>query len=482
MIAFPFVGFLLGVITLGIALLLLAPCIVAWQLGSQDLQAFLISDAVAAGVGFALVFLNRKAEHKLNIREVFLLTALSWLSACLFGALPFVLSHTVSDFTDAIFESVSGVTTTGATVLTHLDTLPKDILLWRSMMQWVGGLGIVALGAAVLPFLGIGGMKLFRAESSDFSEKLLPQTRKFLMQLLLLYVAISALCVIAYTFAGMSIFDAVNHAMTTVSTGGFSTHDSSIAFFNSRAVEAVAIFFMLAAAAPFVIYLPLLSGQPAKFAPDSQVWTMLQFFTVVTALLVVWLTVTGQSGILAAVRAALFNVVSIGTTTGYVSAEYTAWGYLAVIVFFFLTFVGGCSGSTSGGIKIFRFKIAYIMFKETIQRLLHPNAVFARSVDGKPLTDDTAASVAAFALAFASTVGIVAILLAAVGNDFATSFSAAATATANVGPGIGPVIGPVSNFASLSDPSKSILCVAMLLGRLEIFTFLILLTPLFWRH
>lgn len=461
---------------------MLAPCLLAWQLGSRDLHAFLISELVTASVSLILIFVNRKAARKLNVREVFLLTVLSWISVCLFGALPFVLAHTVSGFADAVFESVSAVTTTGATVLTQLDTLPKDILLWRSMMQWIGGLGIVALGAAVLPFLGIGGMRLFRAESSDFSEKLLPQTRKFLWQLLLVYLLISVLCGFAYSAAGMNTFDAINHAMTTVSTGGFSTHDSSFAFFNSAAVETVAIVFMLIAAAPFVLYLPFLSGRPSKIVSDSQVWSMLQYYVTVIVLLVAWLIFSDQAGMANAIRKAAFNVISIGTTTGYVSTDYMAWGHFAVIVFFFLTLVGGCSGSTSGGIKIFRFKIAYIMFRETIQRLLHPNAVFARSIEGQPLTDDTVASVAAFALAFACTVGIIAILLAATGNDFVTSFSAAATATANVGPGIGPVIGPVSNFSSLSDVSKSILCIAMLLGRLEIFTLLILLTPQFWRH
>jgi trk system potassium uptake protein TrkH len=481
LIAFPFVSFLLGVITLGVAILLLAPCILAWQLGSPDRYAFLISEAVTASFSLALILFNRNAAHKLNVREVFLLTVSSWFAVCLFGALPFILSHTVTDFSDAIFESVSAVTTTGATVLTQLDSLPKDILLWRSMMQWVGGLGIVALGAAILPFLRIGGMRLFRAESSDFSEKALPHTRRFLLQLLLVYFVISLLCAVAYVLAGMSVFDAINHAMTTVSTGGFSTHDSSIAFFNSPSIEAVAIVFMLLASAPFVLYLPILAGNILKIRPDSQVMSMLRAYLAVVVLLLVWLIATDQAGLAHAFRDALFSVVSIATTTGYVSTDYTAWGHFAIAVFFFLTFVGGCSGSTAGGIKIFRFKIAYIMFRETIQRLLHPNAIFSRSINGRPLTDDTVASVSAFALAFACTVGVVAILLAAAGNDFVTSFSAAATATANVGPGIGDVVGPASNFSSINDASKWIMCVAMLLGRLEIFTLLILLTPDFWR-
>lgn len=468
-------------IILGVALLMIAPSLVAVELDSRDKVAFLISTAITASCGIALMLFNRHARRRLNLQEVFLLTTTSWIAVCLFGSLPFVLSHTVGDFTAAIFESVSAVTTTGATVLTGLDELPLDILLWRSMMQWVGGLGIVALGAAVLPFLRIGGMRLFRAESSDFSEKVLPRTRRFLLQLLIVYLAISLACAVAYLAAGMSVFDAINHAMTTISTGGFSTHDASIAYFDSYAVEVVAMIFMLVAAIPFVLYLPILAGSIPKPLGDSQVRSMLGAYLTAAVILVAGVAYLEDEGFGFVLAEAAFTVISIGTTTGYVSADYAAWGTFTLMVIFFLTFVGGCSGSTSGGIKIFRFKIAYIMFRETVQRLLHPNAVYARSMDGRHITDDTVASVAAFALAFACTVGIAAILLAAFGNDLITSFSAAATATANVGPGIGDVIGPTSNFASLNDPSKWIICAAMLLGRLEIFTALILFTPDFWR-
>lgn len=481
MIALPFVRFLLGLISVGLSLLMLVPCLVAWQIGSQDRAAFTISVAIAAGLGLVLAYSSRNARHKLTVREVFALTTFAWCLVCVIGALPFVLSHTVPDFSDAMFESVSAVTTTGATVLTGLDTLPKDILLWRSMMQWIGGLGIVAMGAAVLPFLRIGGMRLFRAESSDFSEKALPHTRHFLAQLLLVYVIISTGCAIAYQAAGMSFFDSVNHAMTTVSTGGFSTHDQSLAYFDSAVVEAIAMFFMLVAAAPFVLYMPILTGNFRRVRPDSQVRSMLAAYAVIAGVISLWLITSKDWGPAEAVRHALFSVISIATTTGYVTEDYTSWGPFAVVVFFFLTFVGGCTGSTSGGIKIFRFKIAYGMFKENIQRLLHPSSVISRIVGEHPVTDEIVASVMAFALAFACTVGLSAILLAAAGNDFVTSFSAAATATANVGPGIGDVIGPASNFAAINDPSKWIICAAMLLGRLEIFTFLIVLTPTFWR-
>ncbi len=481
MIAFSSVAFMVGPILMGLALLMLAPCIVAWSIDSPDLGAFITSEAATIGAAIVFIVLTRGKRLRLRVREMFLLTNLSWALVCLFGALPFMLSHTVGSLTDAVFESVSGVTTTGATVLTGLDSLPRDILLWRSMMQWIGGLGIIALGTAVLPFLRIGGMRLFKTESSDLSEKALPRTRRILSQLLLVYLALSVACAVSYRIGGMNSFDAINHAMTTVSTGGFSTHDSSFAFFESTAIESIAIVFMLLAAMPFMLYLPLILGRPTTVLRDSQVHSMFGIYFSVVALLVIWLVMTERVAGAVALREATFNVISIATTTGYISSDYMNWGSFAILAFFFLTFVGGCSGSTSGGIKIFRFKIAFVMFRETIQRLLHPNATFSRSMQGRPLNDDIVASVMAFALTFAVTVGIAAILLAALGNDFVTSFSAAATAVANVGPGIGDNIGPTQNFAGFTDASKWIVCAVMILGRLEIFTVLILLTPDFWR-
>ena len=481
MIAYSFIRFLLGLIILGVAMLMVAPSLLALELDSRDKMPFLASTAATTICGLLLVVSNRNARRRLNIQEVFLLTTSAWTAICFFGALPFIFSHTVTNFTDAIFESVSAVTTTGATVMSNLDDLPKDILLWRSMMQWVGGLGIVALGAAILPYLRIGGMRLFRAESSDFSEKVLPKTKSFLLRLLLVYLSISLTCAAAYKFAGMSGFDAINHAMTTVSTGGFSTHDASIDYFDSLAVEIVALVFMLISAAPFVLYLPMLSGRLPRLFSDGQVRTMLVVYFAVSAILIIGLAGAEHGDIQSHALAAIFTVVSIGTTTGYVAEDYAAWGHFTLMVIFFATFLGGCSGSTSGGIKIFRFRIAFILFRETIQRLLHPNAVFSRTMDHRQLTDEIVASVAAFALVFAGTVGTAAVLMAAAGNDLVTSFSAAATATANVGPGIGDVIGPTSNFAALNDISKWVTCAAMLLGRLEIFTVLILLTPDFWR-
>lgn len=466
---------------LGLAVMMLIPCAVAWEIGSPDLHAFLISEVATTATALAMLISRRGKIPNLRIREMFLLTNLAWLTVCSFGAMPFVLSHTVGSATDAVFESISGMTTTGATVLQGLDSLPKDILLWRSILQWIGGLGIIALGTAVLPFLRIGGMRLFRTESSDLSEKALPRTGRLLTRLLLIYLGLSICCAVSYMLAGMDLFDAVNHAMTTVSTGGYSTHDKSISFFASGSIEIVAIIFMTAAAIPFMLYLPLLSGRVKQIFRDSQVRTMCWIYLTVSALCVWWLVITEQFEFGISVREALFNVVSIATTTGYMSADYTSWGTFSIIIFFFLTFVGGCSGSTAGGIKVFRFKIAFVMFRETTQRLLHPSATFSRTMQGAPLTDEIVASVMAFALVFAVTVGIAATVLGALGNDFVTSFSAAATAAANVGPGIGDVIGPANNFATLSDPSKWTLCCVMLLGRLEIFTMLIILTPAFWR-
>ncbi|MCB1845702.1 MAG: TrkH family potassium uptake protein, partial [Halioglobus sp.] len=366
MIAFSSVAFFLGPILVGLGLVMLAPCFLAWEMGSADLGAFLISDAATMATAATLILATRHHKPVLRIREMFLLTNLAWFMVCLFGALPFVLSQTVGGLTDAVFESVSAVTTTGATVLSQLDQLPKDILLWRSTMQWIGGLGIIGLGAAILPYLRIGGMRLFRTESSDLSEKALPKTRRVLSRLLLTYLILTALCAGSYWVAGMDAFDAINHAMTTVSTGGFSTHDKSFAFFESGRIEIVGVLFMLLGGVPFMLYLPILSGHPTPLLRDSQVHTMLLIYFGAASLLAVWLVATGQMESVSAFREAAFNVVSIATTTGFVSADYMEWGALAVMLFFFLTFVGGCSGSTSGGIKIFRFKIAFVMFRETI--------------------------------------------------------------------------------------------------------------------
>jgi len=481
MISFSSMRFLLGPILMGLAVLMLAPCVVAIYYGSPDVTAFLLSEAATASAAVILMISGRGNVVHFRLRDMFFFTSCSWLLVCAFGALPFILSHTVENFTDAVFESVSAITTTGATVLTDLDSMPKDMLLWRSMMQWLGGLGIIALGTAVLPFLRIGGMRLFNTESSDLSEKALPSTRRILNRLLLVYVSISVACAISYSLAGMTVFDAINHAMTTVSTGGFSTHDSSIAYFDSGPIEIVAVVFMLLAAVPFMLYLPLMLGRRSGLLGDAQVHSMLAIYFSFATVLTIWLIITDQADAFSAVREATFNVISIGTTTGFVSTDYSAWSSFAALTFFFLTFVGGCSGSTSGGIKIFRFKIAAVMFNETMRRLLHPNAVFASSMQGRPLSDEVVASVMAFSLAFATIVCIAATLLAAAGNDVITSFSAAATTMANVGPGIGDVIGPTGNFASLTDQSKWVLCVTMLLGRLEIFTILLLLTPAFWR-
>jgi trk system potassium uptake protein TrkH len=473
--------FLLGPILMGLALMMLVPCAVALYYGSPDLKAFLVSEAITASAALLLIITGRRHIIHLRLRDMFLLTSLSWILVCTFGALPFILSHTVGSFTDAVFESVSAVTTTGATVLTGLDSMPRDMLLWRSMMQWLGGLGIIALGTAVLPFLRIGGMRLFNTESSDLSEKALPSTRRIMNRLLIIYLLISATCALAYNLAGMTAFDAINHAMTTVSTGGFSTHDTSLGYFDSPAIELISMVFMLLAAVPFMLYLPMLLGRRIGLLSDGQVQSMFAIYLAVALILSIWLVLTDQMGVFPAFHDAAFNVISIGTTTGYVSSDHSTWGSFAAMTFFFLTFVGGCSGSTSGGIKIFRFKIAFVMFHETLQRLLHPNAVFSRTLQSRPLTDEIVASVMAFSLAFATIVGLAAILLAAAGNDVVTSISAAATTMANVGPGIGEVIGPTGTFASLTDQSKWVLCTTMLLGRLEIFTMLLLLTPAFWR-
>jgi trk system potassium uptake protein TrkH len=383
-------------------------------------------------------------------------------------------------FTNAFFESMSGLTTTGATVIVGLDAAPPGILLWRALLQWLGGIGIIGVAIAILPALGVGGMQLFRTESSDRSEKVMPRAREIATAIVLIYAGLTMLCGVAYWLVGMTPFEALAHALTTVSTAGFSTSDSSMGHWNSPALHWLATLFMLSGAIPFVLYIRLFQGQRDALR-DSQVWVLLGFLALVITCLATWLVLTGRYGAADALRYAAFNVVSVVTTTGYATTDYGLWGNVAVGVFFGLMFVGGCTGSTSGGMKIFRFEVMARMLRSHFLRLLYPRGVFARVYAGRPLPDDVVASVVVFFSLYFTCYSALTIALMAFDLDFLTSASAAATSLSNVGPGLGPIIGPAGNFSTLPDASKWLLSFGMLLGRLELFSILILFVPQFWR-
>jgi trk system potassium uptake protein TrkH len=395
------------------------------------------------------------------------------------GALPLVFSDLDLSYTDAFFETMSGVTTTGSTVLVGLDEMPHSILLWRALMQWLGGVGIVVMAIAILPWLRTGGMQLFHAESSDRSDKPMPRLAAVTAALCTAYVTLTIACAFAYAAAGMSAFDAVAHAMTTLSTGGYSTRDASFGGFSPLA-QWVGVVFMIAGALPFLLYVRAVRDD-WSILYDRQVRVLLLLLLSSVVVLTLWLVLNGGWALDEALRHAAFNVASIMTTTGFASDDFGVWGPLAEVVFFYLMFIGGCTGSTSGAIKIFRLRVLMIVLREHLQRRFMPHLIAQRTYDGKALSMDVVEGVMAFLAVYFMTVAVAALALGAFGLDWITALSGAVQAIGNIGPGLGPTIGPAGNFSSLPDGAKWILALAMLLGRLELFTVLVLLTPRFWR-
>jgi trk system potassium uptake protein TrkH len=470
------VGLLL--LILGMAMLL--PSAVGLLRDAPNSAAFFASAVVTVSVAGLMVTANRVPSVTITRRQTYILVVMAWVVLPAFAAMPFVFSDLDLSITDAYFEAMSGLTTTGSTVLTGLDQIAPSILLWRAVLQWLGGIGIIVMAMAILPLLRTGGMQLFHAESSDRYEKPFPRATQFVSAIVLAYVLLSILCGMSYRLAGMSQFDAIIHAMTTVSTGGYSSHDASFAYFHSPLIEWLAVLFMLAGALPFVLYVRAARGDP-KILRDRQVQVFLAMVLLSSLALAAWLTTYKDLLLLDAVRLTLFNVTSIITTTGYASADYNNWGGLAVGMMFYLTFVGGCTGSTAGGIKIFRFRVMAIVLQAHLLQRFFPHGVGSRTYDGKPLEEDVIEGVLAFAVVYAASVGAIALGLAALDLDWITSLSGAATAVGNVGPGLGEIIGPAGNFANLPDGAKWLLSFGMLLGRLELFTVMVLLAPRFWR-
>lgn len=478
------VAYFTGVVLLATSVMMIFPMLIDLYLGSDDWKAFAFASALTFIPGLALFHRNRGAlKAGLTLRQAFLLTPLSWCAVSLFSAAPFFLSDHASvggNLANSFFEAVSGITTTGATVIAGLDHAPPGLLLWRAVLQWMGGIGIIGTAIAILPALGIGGMQLFRTESSDRSEKAMPRVRQIAKVLGQSYVGLTLLAILVYWAAGMELFDAVAHAMTSIATGGYSTSDASFGAWEANGIQWFATLFMLSGTIPFVLYVRFVTGDRRAFW-DRQVRTLTVFLTLTIVLVGGWLYLSGHYPLGAAFRYAAFNIVSVVTTTGYATTDYGLWGNAIVGVFFGLTFVGGCTGSTSGGIKIFRFEVLAIMLKAHFMRLLYPHGVFPRYYGDRRLDDDVVGSVVAFFAVFFLTYAALTIGLMGFGLDFLTSASGAATAVANVGPGLGPIIGPTGNFGSLPDGAKWLLALGMLLGRLELFTVLILFVPRFWR-
>lgn len=473
--------FVVGILLTILALAMCVPMIADASVNHPDWRVFAGASALTLFVGVALILTRRPPRVGFTVREAFALTAISWLAIAGFASLPFAFADIGLGYTDAFFEAMSGLTTTGSTVLDNLDTRAPGILLWRSTLQWLGGIGIVVMAIMILPFLRVGGMQLFRTESSERAEKVIARPSVLVSYLAAIYVALSAACAIAYRLAGMSAFDAINHAMTTLATGGYSTHDASLGYFEQPAVHWVAIVFIIAGSLPFFAYIRMIRGESLALWRSSQARLFICLIAAFALILAPWLHATSDLPFGEALRLAIFNVVSIASTTGYANDDYSRWGAFAVGVFFLLTFVGGCTGSTAGAIKMFRFHILWIVARDYLRTLIYPHRVHTLHYNGRPVPEDVPASVLAFLFVYLGSVAVLGVALSAYGLDLETSLSAAATAVGNVGPGLGPIIGPAGNFAPLPDGAKWLLSFGMLLGRLELFTILVLLQPEFWR-
>ncbi|MDF2097087.1 TrkH family potassium uptake protein [Aquibaculum arenosum] len=475
------VVFVNGVILSVLALIMLAPAAVDASFGDDDWPVFLLCSGLTLFIGVGMALASRGNRPQLELRQAFILTATVWVVLAIFSALPFTLGSTQLSYTDAFFEAMSGITTTGSTVIVGLDGTAHGILLWRALLQWLGGIGIIVTAISVLPMLRIGGMQLFKIEAFE-TDKVLPRAAQIAGQIVAVYIFVTVLAVATYFLLGMSAFDAVAHAMTTVSTAGYSTRDASFAAFHEPALEWAASLFMVLGSMPFVLYLRSLQGDWSTLLRDEQVRGMLSIMAVAIAALTLWLFFTmSHLPLLDALRLTTFNAISIMTGTGYATTSFDLWGGFAVAVFFLLMFIGGCAGSTSCGIKVFRFQVLYATSMTQLKRLMQPSGVFLVNYNGRPVTDQVSASVMSFFFLFIFCFAVLAAILGAIGLDFVTAVSSAATAMANVGPGLGPIVGPAGNFSPLPDSAKWLLSAGMLLGRLEIFTVLVLFMPSFWR-
>ena len=473
------VFFTLGILQIILGIFMLIPVIVQFVYNQLD-SSFFGSSIVTIIFGTLFFLSNLDHDKRLNLQQAFLLTALSWLSIALFGSLPFVFSNVEFSFTNAFFESMSGITTTGSTIIPNLESIPKGILLWRAILQWLGGIGVIVMAITLMPIMNVGGMQLFQISNSDSSEKILPKSKEIALRLIYIYSGLTALCALSYKILGMNIFDSLTHSMTTIATGGFSNYNDSIGFFNSISIEISAMIFIILGSLPFIAYIKFLSGNNKILISDVQIKTFIKIIIFSIIILSIYLSFVNPNQI--NLRSIFFNVISILTGTGYVNAQYDNWGSFPIILFLALMFIGGCAGSTTCGIKIFRIQILYSFIVNQLKKIIYPKGIFVLKYDQNPVDNKFISSIISFIYLYLVIFFTITALLSLSGLDFITAISGAATSISNVGPGLGSIIGPNGNFSSLPDISKWILTLGMILGRLELFAILVLFLPSFWRN
>ncbi len=476
------VFFIIGILMVVLGVFMLIPYLIQ-IFYNENSHSFLASSFITMFVGGLFALTNIEDKFYLNLQQTFLFSTLAWLGIAIFGSLPFIFSNLDLSLSESFFESMSGITTTGSTVISNLDNAPKSILLWRAIMQWLGGIGIIVMAISVFPLLKVGGMQLFKMEGSDNTGKILPRTIEIATIIILTYLTLTLLCSFFYCIFGMGIFDSIAHGMTTIATGGFSTHNESIGFFKSTNIEIVATIFIILGSVPFISYLKFIKGNKKIFFEDVQIKGLiyLLIFSIIIIFLYLFF-IKYEGSLLDKFRISSFNVVSILSGTGYVTDDFGLWGNFSLIFFLFLMFVGGCAGSTTCGIKIFRLQMLFLFLKSHIKKLIYHNSISVMKYNNQKISDVFINSVIIFIFAYLFLFLFLATLLSITGMDFLSAISGAATSISNVGPGLGDMIGPNGNFKEVSDVSKWLLSFGMLLGRLELFAVLVIFLPTFWRN
>ena len=474
--------YLIGMLLCILSLFMMIPAFVDWLYGNNDWPAFVGASLLTLFVGAILYLSNRDSttEH-LELRQAFLLTNSAWISIALFGSLPFLLSEIDMSFTDAIFESTSGITTTGATVINNLEATSHGILIWRALLQWLGGVGIIVMALAVLPMLSIGGMQLFKTESYETPDKVVPKAASFAAGISIVYITLTVVWALMLWVAGMPLFDSIAHAMTTLATGGYSTRSDSLAAFNSSSIEIIVIFGMIVGSLPFVHYLAITKKGLKNLFKDDQVKLFLTLIVFVVLIVSIYLNLNGIP-FLEALRLASFNVISIITGTGFGTSDFNNWGGFPTTILLILMFIGGCAGSTTCGLRMARIQVLVANAKAQISKLIRPHAVVVSYYNQKPIPENVAESVMGFFFLYIISFAVIACLLGGLGLDLITAISGAASAIGNVGPGLGDIIGPSGTYQSIPELGKLFLCAGMILGRLEIFAILVMFSPLFWKN
>ena len=473
------VFFLIGILLIVLGLSMLAPYSMQ-VIYKENSHSFVSASFVTIFIGILCILANLEKDLKLNLRQTFLFSTLAWVTVAIFGSLPFILSNQSFSFSDAFFESMSGITTTGSTIISNLEVMPKGILFWRAILQWLGGIGIIVMAITLMPIMNVGGMQLFKISSNDSSEKILPKSKEIALRLIYIYLFLTILCATSYYFFGMNFFDSITHSMTTIATGGFSNYNESIGYFNDISIETSSIIFIISGSLPFIAYIKFLNGDKSIFTSDIQIITFFKIIIISVIILSLYLIINND--IQFNLRSIFFNVISILTGTGYVNAQFDNWGSFSLAIFLILMFIGGCAGSTTCGIKIFRVQILFLFISTQLKKIIYPRGIFLMKYDQNPIDNKFISSIISFIFMYLIIFFILAALLSLTGLDFITSISGAATSISNVGPGLGSIIGPNGNFSTLPDISKWILTIGMILGRLELFAILVLFLPSFWRN